>query len=844
MKNKQKLLLVGWDAADWQIIGPLLAKGLMPSLKKIIDNGVYGNMSTMNPPYSPMLWTSVATGKTANKHGVLGFVEIMPDLEGVRSVTTHSRKTRAIWNMFHNKGLKTNLVGWWPSFPTEPINGVIVSDKFQKVHADPEKRKPIHPDAIHPKEALKDFHELRMFPTEVTPEHILPFIPNAAKINQSKDHLLVPFASILSHNVSVHNAATRLLRTTEWDFMGVYYDMIDHFCHTFMKFHPPKQVGIDQDKFDIYKDVINAAYRFQDMMLGRKLQLIDDDTTVLVMSDHGYESGSRRIMEMPKLNAAPALEHRNFGMFAAMGPNIKKNTKLYGLGLMDIAPTILHHFNLPIGKDMDGRVIGEMFKNFKNPEYIKSWDLVEGDFGELDKNAKTDVLSDQEAMQQLIDLGYIDAPDQDKTAAIRKTRCDLQHNLATVYKGNREYDKAEKILLELIKEKAPIDVTQFYRDLVAIKIAKKEFLKAAEYFNKMKEVNTQIRYNLFFIESEILEGLGYTDKALKVLQDALSERSDISELWYCIGVLQYKMGDFILAKSSFENAIERMQDMAKYHRVLAETLYKLKEYEEAVDYAITSIELVHNVAAAHYILAQSLEKLGDFDNAKTAYTTAKSLRYMRSAKEKMAIENIEEKLEEVNLVDKGTHKYRENQIVLVSGLPRSGTSLMMQMLSKGGMDTLIDDLREADISNPKGYFEYEPVMKLHKNNDWLGTAQNKVVKIVAPLLKHLDPQYRYKIIFMKRDLGEIIKSQQIMTGKHDDVMPVTLFNSYVRLLQNIESWKEQEPHIDMVYVDYKDILENTNETLEKLLPFIGVPLEKEAMANCIDPTLYRNRSST
>ena len=97
---------------------------------------------------------------------------------------------------------------------------------------------------------------------------------------------------------------------------------------------------------------------------------------------------------------------------------------------------------------------------------------------------------------------------------------------------------------------------------------------------------------------------------------------------------------------------------------------------------------------------------------------------------------------------------------------------------------------------------------------------------------------------MKRDLGEIIKAQQIMTGKHDDVMPVTLFNSYVRLLQNIESWKEQEPHIDMVYVDYKDILENTNETLEKLLPFIGVPLEKEAMANCIDPTLYRNRSST
>jgi predicted AlkP superfamily phosphohydrolase/phosphomutase/tetratricopeptide (TPR) repeat protein len=843
MKTKNKFLVIGWDAADWQIIGPLLAKGLMPSLKKIIDNGVYGNMSTMNPPYSPMLWTSVATGKTADKHGVLGFVEIMPGMEGVRSVTTHARKTRALWNILHHEGYKSNVVGWWPSFPTEPINGVIISDKFQKVHADPKKRKPIHPDAIHPKEEMKNFHDLRMFPTEVTPEHILPFIPDAAKIDQSKDHLLVPFASILAHNVSLHNAATRLLRTSEWDFMAVYFDMIDHFCHTFMKFHPPKQNGIEQEKFDIYKEVINGAYRFQDMMLGRKLELIDADTTVLVLSDHGYESGNRRILDMPKINAAPSLEHRNFGMFAAMGPNIKKNTKLYGLGLMDIAPTVLHHFNLPIGKDMDGRVVGEMFKDFKTPTYIESWDKVEGDFGELDKDTAVDALSDQEAMQQLIELGYIDSPDKDKATAIHKTKCDLQHNLATVYKGNRNYDQAEKILLALIQEKEPIDVTEYYRDLVSINIAKKEFLKAAEYFDKMKKVNTKIRYNLFFIEAQILEGLGYTDKALAVLKTALKERSDISELWYQVGILQYKMGDFTKARTSFEEAIDRMQDMAKYHRVMAETLYKLKEYEEAVEYAVTSIELVHNVAAAHYILAQSLEKIGDLENAKIAYKTAVSLTKMKSAKEKIALENIEEKLQEVATVDKKTTKYRDNQIVLVSGLPRSGTSLMMQMLHKGGLTPLVDGVRKADISNPKGYFEYEPVMKLHTDNTWLGEAQNKVVKIVAPLLKYLDPQYRYKIIFMKRDLLEIIKSQHVMIGKGDGDMPITLFNSYVKLLQNIENWKEQEPNIEMIYVDYKETLKNPNKTLEKITSFIGTALDTDAMTGCIDKSLYRNKGT-
>ena len=94
--KKNKVLLIGWDAADWEIIGPLIAKGQMPALKSVIDRGVYGNMSTMNPPYSPMLWSSVATGKTPDKHGVLGFIEVTPDIKGIRPVTTNSTYVRMI----------------------------------------------------------------------------------------------------------------------------------------------------------------------------------------------------------------------------------------------------------------------------------------------------------------------------------------------------------------------------------------------------------------------------------------------------------------------------------------------------------------------------------------------------------------------------------------------------------------------------------------------------------------------------------------------------------------------------------------------------------------------------
>ena len=94
--KQNKVLLIGWDAADWKIIWPLIAKGEMPALKKLMDKGVYGNMSTMNPPLSPMLWSSVATGKTPDKHGVHGFIEVMPYRKGIRPVTTNSRKAKAV----------------------------------------------------------------------------------------------------------------------------------------------------------------------------------------------------------------------------------------------------------------------------------------------------------------------------------------------------------------------------------------------------------------------------------------------------------------------------------------------------------------------------------------------------------------------------------------------------------------------------------------------------------------------------------------------------------------------------------------------------------------------------
>src|SRR3954466_5737317 len=128
----ERLLIVGWDAADWKVIDPLLAAGLLPNLQRLVEGGVRANLASLDPKLSPILWTSVATGKTADKHGVLNFVEPDPSGAGLRPVCSTSRRTKALWNILSQSGLRTAVVSWYATHPAEPIRGVVVSNLFQE----------------------------------------------------------------------------------------------------------------------------------------------------------------------------------------------------------------------------------------------------------------------------------------------------------------------------------------------------------------------------------------------------------------------------------------------------------------------------------------------------------------------------------------------------------------------------------------------------------------------------------------------------------------------------------------------------------------------------------------
>ncbi len=182
---------------------------------------------------------------------------------------------------------------------------------------------------------------------------LLPFVPRAAEIDQSRDDRLAKLAHQIAQVATVHAAACHLIAQEPWDLTAVYYSAIDGFGHHFMPYHPPRLPGISDRDALIYQDVMVGCYRFHDMMLESLLAYAGSDTTVLFVSDHGFHCGSSR----PSANAwqQPETWHRNFGLVCLHGPGICRGKSLYGAGLLDITPTILTLLGLPVGRDMDGR---------------------------------------------------------------------------------------------------------------------------------------------------------------------------------------------------------------------------------------------------------------------------------------------------------------------------------------------------------------------------------------------------------------------------------------------------------------------------------------------------------
>ncbi len=184
-------------------------------------------------------------------------------------------------------------------------------------------------------------------------------------------------------------------------------------------------------------------------------------------------------------------------------------------------------------------------------------------------------------------------------------------------------------------------------------------------------------------------------------------------------------------------------------------------------------------------------------------------------------------------------------ITVVSGLPRSGTTMMMRMLEAGGMEVIVDNIRKGDEDNPNGYYEFEKAKQIKEDTSWLESTKGKVFKMVSMLLYNLPADLNYKVVFMKRNMKEILASQKKMLkrkGKdngevRDEEMGV-LFNKH---LSDIEKWLEEQTNIDVLYVNYNDVIENP-ESVQTVNSFFDNRLDTGRMINVVDKALYRNKA--
>ncbi|NUQ83847.1 MAG: sulfotransferase domain-containing protein [Anaerolineales bacterium] len=187
-------------------------------------------------------------------------------------------------------------------------------------------------------------------------------------------------------------------------------------------------------------------------------------------------------------------------------------------------------------------------------------------------------------------------------------------------------------------------------------------------------------------------------------------------------------------------------------------------------------------------------------------------------------------------------------IIVVSGLPRSGTSMMMKMLEAGGLPILTDNLRAPDANNPNGYYEFERVKQLPEGDyGWLPEAGGKVVKIVTGLIMHLPSDYKYKVIFMQRAMKEVLSSQKKMLGrlgKEDDrIEDEKMRKIYQEHLKQVNAWLAKQPNMDVLYVNYNTMLADPLESLQKVNEFLGGGMDVNVMAGVVNKELYRERKS-
>ncbi len=383
------VFVLGIDGLEWSVLRPLMEEGRCPNLRGLMERGSYGKLGTFIPTHSPVIWTTVATGKPKEEHGIEGFV----DRKG-RVFTSSRRKGAALWNIADAYGLTSNVFGWWVTWPVEPVRGVMISATSASSMMDKNWKPALMPgldDQVHPVELTDRVMALAEEVGTVDAVHALAAdkvfgdLPSELLTDVERGLIEQSLWSIQSDE-TYYRLALDLLPDHQGDLGMLYLGGTDVVGHRFWRHYEPEAyawAGASAELDAALADVLPRYYEWVDAMVGELLPLLDD-TNLIVCSDHGMHAISTqrdndRHTTGDHQDGAP-------GVLIAAGPDIRAqggvdrwlgNGALASVGqVTDVAPTVLGLLGIPSGRDMRGRVLSSLLTE-EAREQVKTLGRVE-----------------------------------------------------------------------------------------------------------------------------------------------------------------------------------------------------------------------------------------------------------------------------------------------------------------------------------------------------------------------------------------------------------------------------------------------------------------------------------
>lgn len=573
-KTDVRLLLVGLDGADWQIAGPLIDAGRLPNLARLRGKGAWGDLRSAQPMLSPLLWTSIATGKTPDAHGIVDFLVRDPRAGRMVPITSTLRRAKALWNIYSDSGRTADFIGWWATWPAETIRGHMVSDRVAYSLFGYQSRPEDQIGLVSPPELLDQIRPLHVAESAITINDLRRFAPiTADDLEYSRAKLkgdpMQAYADPVNHLVRIlaatrtyHAIALNLLAGSKSDLVSVYYQGIDEVCHRFAQYIPPKPDWVETAPFEKYRDVVRRFYEYQDELLGELLKAAGPGVTVVVVSDHGFFNGSDRPDFPPDVELKAGMWHRLYGILAMNGPGIRAG-RLEPASLYDVTPTILYLAGLPVATDMAGRPILDAVTPDFQAKFpiatVASYEEAGGRHaGPESAAASSSTAVDAEILSKLRSLGYIATSEitsgpvtSDQQAPASLTNM-LNMSVLELAKGN--LIRSEELVREILRRKPEHDESHLHLSTV--------LERQGRYEEALVETRTAL--NLMEAPPEGVVGryarlsglLHQEDEAKAFFLRMTQLRPGRSEGWLGLGAVQSSMGDWKAAQASFLRALE------------------------------------------------------------------------------------------------------------------------------------------------------------------------------------------------------------------------------------------------------------------------------------------------